>query len=60
MKPLDAYLPEDITTKVCQGNIETNLHKTVDKFRQSKGLTWNELLTALFERLVDEQKKKGA
>ncbi len=59
-KPIESYLPEKVDTKVCQGNIEIGLHKAVDKYRQTKGITWNELMTALFERLLDEQKKKGA
>lgn len=58
-KPMDAYLPKKTELRPVQGNVSVNTFAAVDAYRQSKELTWSELIEALFQRLLDESKNKG-
>lgn len=57
-RSIEDYLPEREPTKPVQGQIPEGLLKAIDAYRHSKDLTWSELMVALFERLLDEQKRK--
>ncbi len=55
-KPIDKYLPQKEETTLTQGHVPKRIFHSVNQYRESKGLTWNELLEALFKRLLDEVK----
>ena len=57
-KSIENFLPKKIENRPVQGNVDTKLFAVVDSYRKNRGLTWNELITALFERLVEETKRK--
>lgn len=57
--PIENYLPNKKgPTRPVQGNVDVKLFAKVDKFRKSNDVTWSELISAMFERLIDESGKK--
>ncbi len=59
MSKIDKYLPPKRgEIRSIQGNVQVELFDAADKYRKEHDLTWNELVTALLLRLVDENKRK--
>lgn len=58
-KSIENYLPKKGEVRPMQGNVDVGLYDQVDRYRKSKDLTWNELLTAMCQKLIDEIKGKA-
>ncbi len=52
---LESYLESDTKKMLIQPYVETSLLKRINVYRKKKSLSWSELVTALFKRLVDEE-----
>lgn len=56
MDPIEKYL-DSVETKKVQAPVEESLYDRVNKYREDKDLSWTELLTAMFKRLLAEAKR---
>lgn len=61
LKQMKKYLPADKPARVpFQTRVEPVLLTAVANIRLRDGLSWQELIEALFKRYVDESKREGA
>lgn len=60
MKQFNEYLPKRFDTALIQGRVPKELLIPIRAIMTKHNLSWSELLTACFRKLIDETgKKKG-
>lgn len=58
-KTIDDYLPEKGERRSLTVDVDETLYERVNDYRRAKGITWVELMTALFSKLMDEVGKES-
>lgn len=56
MSKLDQFIEKEEPRSRVQAQVSTNVYNRVDQIRKHKKLTWNELVEAMFRRLLSEEK----
>ncbi len=59
MKTYDEYMPQKKTEKVLtQGKVAADLHQKIAKILKEEDWTWEEFLTGLFTKYLDDRSSK--